>query len=115
VVADVGRFIAVIDSGNQDRFWEMLSARSIGQIDRGELAARDTIWSAARATLGDIRNRHISVLGGSPDSVALLIEGLRLIDSQRVADPVIVHLLRENGRWKIMYPGLIYPQHDKRK
>jgi hypothetical protein len=115
LVSDVGRFIAVIDSGDQETFWKMLAQRSRRQIDRGELAPKEEVWSAARQTLGDIQSRRISIIGGTQDSVALLVEGLRNIDSERIADPVIIHLLREDGSWKVMYPGLLYPMHHLRR
>ncbi len=84
-------------------------------IDQGRLGSRDKIWAAARTTLGDIEERKITVIGGSRDSVALRIDGRRLIDGRREDDPIIIHLLREGSAWKVMYPGLLYPEHDLRK
>ncbi|MEO8272299.1 MAG: hypothetical protein ABI557_21505, partial [Aureliella sp.] len=73
------------------------------------------IWKGALETLGNIDNRRVRVIGGTRDSAALLIEGLRLIDSERVDDPIVVQLLREDGHWKVMYPGLLYPKHYLRR
>jgi hypothetical protein len=111
----VQRFITAIDSSDSDLFWRSLSERSMVQIDRGQLGSRDDIWSSAQQTLGDIENRRITVIGGRTDSVALRIDGMRLIDSVRENDPIIIHLLREQGDWKVMYPGLLYPQHHLRR
>jgi hypothetical protein len=115
LVQGVQRFITAIDSGGRDMFWSSLSERSTRQIDRGQLGPRDEIWNAARQTLGNIEKRRITVIGGSPDSVALRIDGLRLIDSIRQEDPIIIHVLHEKGDWKVMYPGLLYPMHHLRK
>lgn len=115
LVQGVQRFITAIDSNDSEMFWQSLSQRSLAMADRGGLATRDEIWTAARQTLGNIERRRITVIGGRADSVALRIDGLRMIDSMRVDDPVIVHLLREQGDWKVMYPGLLYPQHHLRK
>jgi hypothetical protein len=115
LIRGAGQFIRVIDSGNQDAFWGMLAERSHNLIERDRLTTADDVWKTARQTLGDIQDRRISVIGGTRDSASLLVEGLRLIDSERVADPVIVHMLREGGAWKVMYPGLLYPQHHLRK
>jgi hypothetical protein len=89
----------------------MLAERSHNLIERDRLTTADDVWKTARQTLGDIQNRRITFIGGTRDSASLLVEGLRLVDSERVADPVIVHMLREGGAWKVMYPGLLYPQH----
>jgi len=107
----VQQFITAIDSGDQAKFWSSLSRRSMGWIDKGELGPKQEIWTAARETLGDIKSRRITVLGGTADSVALQIDGMRMIDGARQSDPVIIELLREEGEWKVMYPGLLYPQH----
>jgi hypothetical protein len=111
LVKGVQGFVTAIDSNNQELFWGSLSRRSIGMIDGGKLAPRADVWNAARQTLGDIQNRRITVVGGSRDSVALKIEGLRLVDGVREDDPVIIHLLHEGTEWKVMYPGLLYPGH----
>lgn len=108
-------FVDAIDSGREQQFWGSLSKRSARMIDQGRLGTRDRIWAAARATLGDIEERKITVIGGSRDSVALRIDGRRMIDGRREDDPIIIHLLREGRGWKIMYPGLLYPEHDLRK
>lgn len=115
LVEGVQRFITAIDSNNKDQFWSSLSQRSLNMADRGGIATRDEIWSTARQTLADIENRRITVIGGRTDSVALRIDGLRLIDSVREDDPIIIHLLREENAWKVMYPGLLYPRHHLRK
>jgi hypothetical protein len=115
LVKGVQEFVTAIDSNNQEQFWGSLSKRSIRWIDDGKLAPRAEIWSAARQTLGDIENRRITVIGGTRDSVALKIEGLRMIDNVREDDPVIIHLLREEGAWKVMYPGLLYPKGHLRR
>ncbi len=107
----VQTFITAIDSGDQAKFWSSLSRRSMGWIDKGELGPKQEIWTAARETLGDIRDRRITVLGGTADSVALQIDGMRMIDGVRQSDPIIIELLREESQWKVMYPGLLYPQH----
>lgn len=108
-------FVDAIDSGHEEQFWGSLSKRSTRLIDQGKLGSRDKIWAAARTTLGDIEERKITVIGGSRDSVALRVDGRRMIDGQREDDPIIIHLLREGRDWKIMYPGLLYPEHDLRK
>jgi len=115
LIQGVQHFIAAIDSTDSEMFWHSLSERSLTQIDRGHLGSRDEVWTTARQTLGDIENRRITVIGGRTDSVALRIDGLRLIDSVRENDPIIIHLLRERGGWKVMYPGLLYPQHHLRR
>ncbi len=115
LVQGMQRFITAIDSGDREKFWNSLSERSLRQIEKGGAGSRDEIWSTARQTLGDIQNRRITVIGGTSDSVALLIDGLRMIDSSRQSDPVIVHLLHERDDWKVMYPGLLYPTHHLRK
>lgn len=115
LVQGMQRFITAIDSGDREKFWNSLSERSLRQIEKGEFGPRDQIWSTVRQTLGDIQNRRITVIGGTSDSVALQIDGLRMIDSSRQNDPVIVHLLHERGDWKVMYPGLLYPMHHLRK
>jgi hypothetical protein len=111
LVEGVQEFVTAIDSNNESRFWGSLSRRSLTWIDEGKLASRAEIWKAARQTLADIENRRITVIGGSRDSVALKIEGMRLVDGARENDPVIIHLLREQGQWRVMYPGLLYPMH----
>lgn len=115
LVEGVQRFITAIDSNNRELFWSSLSKRSLNMADRAGIATRDEIWSTARQTLADIENRRITVIGGRADSVALRIDGLRLIDSVRENDPIIIHLLREQDTWKVMYPGLLYPGHHMRK
>jgi hypothetical protein len=115
LVQGVQAFITAIDSNDQAKFWRSLSRRSMGWIEKGELGSKQEIWSAARETLGDIRDRHITVIGGSPDSVALQVDGLRMIDGARQSDPIIIDLLREGSEWKVMYPGLMYPQHHLMK
>lgn len=115
LVQGMQRFITAIDSGDREMFWNSLSERSLRQIQKEGAGSRDEVWSTARQTLGDIQNRRITVIGGTADSVALLIDGLRMIDSSRQNDPVIVHLLHERGDWKVMYPGLLYPAHHLRK
>lgn len=115
LVKGVQGFVTAIDSNNQSQFWGSLSARSMEMVDRSRLTTREEVWKAARETLGDIENRRITVIGGSRDSVSLRIEGLRMIDGVREDDPVIIHLLREGGAWKVMYPGLLYPQHHLRR
>lgn len=112
LVAGVRSFINAIDSNDQELFWRSIATRSIQQIERGQLgASREEVWTAARQTLGDIQDRRITVIGGSRDSVALQIDGLRLIDSVRTNSPIIVHLLLEKNVWKVMYPGLLYPKN----
>jgi hypothetical protein len=111
LVNGVQEFVTAIDSNNEERFWSSLSSRSLKWIDQGKLASRDEVWKAARQTLADIENRRITVIGGSRDSVALEIEGMRMIDGSRENDPIIIHLLREKGAWRVMYPGLLYPMH----
>ncbi|MBS1911675.1 MAG: hypothetical protein JST22_06800 [Bacteroidetes bacterium] len=115
LVNGVQQFVTAIDSNNQAAFWLSLSRRSLRLIDGGHLASRDQIWKDARETLSDIRDRHITVIGGSRDSVALQIDGKRLIDGERESDPIIIQLLREQNQWKVVYPGLLYPEHDLRK
>ncbi len=115
LVQGMQRFITAIDSGDREMFWSALSERSLSRIGKGQLGTREEIWTAARQTLGDIEDRRITVIGGSHDSVALRIDGRRLIDSMREEDPIIVHLLREHNIWKVMYPGLLYPMHHLRK
>lgn len=115
LVAGVQSFVAAIDSNNQNAFWGSISSRSIRMIEQGLPASRDQVWNAARTTLSDIRNRRVMVIGGSRDSVALRIEGERMIDGVRENDPVVISLLRERGAWKVLYPGLQYPLHDLRK
>lgn len=115
LVQGVQGFVSAIDSNNQTQFWSSLSARSMELIDRSKLASREEVWKAARETLADIENRRITVVGGNRDSVSLKIEGLRMIDGVREEDPIIIHLLREKGAWKVMYPGLLYPLHDRRR
>ncbi|HVZ39383.1 MAG TPA: hypothetical protein VHI13_08910 [Candidatus Kapabacteria bacterium] len=115
LVSGVQQFVTAIDSNNQTAFWHSLSRRSIRLIDGGHLASHDQIWKDARETLSDIRERRITVIGGSRDSVALQIDGKRLIDGERESDPIIIQLLREQNQWKVVYPGLLYPEHDLRK
>lgn len=115
LVTGVQSFVTAIDSNNQKAFWGSLSARSLRMIDHDRLASRDQIWKDARETLSDIQNRRITVIGGSRDSVALRIDGKRLIEGERENDPIIIQLLREQRQWKVVYPGLLYPEHDLRK
>lgn len=115
LVSGVQQFVTAIDSNNQTAFWHSLSRRSLRLIDGGQLASHDQIWKDARETLSDIRERRITVIGGSRDSVALQIDGKRLIDGERESDPIIIQLLREQNQWKVVYPGLLYPEHDLRK
>ncbi|MDB5034605.1 MAG: hypothetical protein JWQ98_1846 [Chlorobi bacterium] len=115
LVEGVRSFVGAIDSGNERQFWGSLSGRSRSMVDGGGLGPRSEIWENAKATLADIRNRKITVVGGTADSVALRIDGERLVDGVRENDPVIIGLLREKGDWKVMYPGLMYPEHHLRR
>ncbi len=111
----MGTFVSAIDSGNQAAFWRSISSRSLALVERERLATREQVWRAAQASLADIQNRRITVVGGSRDSVALRIDGLRLVDGAREDDPILIHMRREAGAWKVDYPGLQYPMHDLRK
>lgn len=111
LVDGVGRFMRSIDSNDRSAFFASLSSRSKAMMASDRTITEDRLWEGARATLGDIQNRRIEVVGGSRDSVALEITGKRMVDGQRVDDPVVIQLLRESGSWKVMYPGLLYPGH----
>ena len=109
----VRQFLAAIDRGDEDSFRGMLSSRSQSHIT--EFGAQREIWSVANESLGDIDDLQVRVLGGNRDSVALLMQGERMVEGDTTDEALIISLLREGGEWKIMYPGLQHPRSDQRK
>jgi hypothetical protein len=104
VLDAVNRFFGTIDAGDAERFRGMLSARSLDVL--ASMEAEKAALPIAREALGSIRDRRLRFLGGTADSVALLLSGNRTEADSVVREDLIVSLLRENGTWKIMYPGV---------
>ncbi len=113
VVGQVEGFLSTIKRGDRDAFMSKLSRRSKGVLS--DLHATDEVWGVAVDAFDDIGHRKISVIGGSADSVATLISGERTVEGEETSDPVIMSLLREDGDWKVMYPGLLYPSNHLKR
>jgi hypothetical protein len=121
LVDSVRMFVDAVASNRSERFWEMLSARSREAVGTQSGGTREQVWDAARETLGSLKSPSVRFVGGTVDSVSLMIgrKSTEVIDSlnnevETFDDPVIIHFLRENGRWKAIYPGLLYPERDLR-
>lgn len=106
-------FLSAIHNGDETAFRGMLSSRSTRHIQ--EFNAQREIWTVASDALGTIDGLRLRVLGGSRDSVALLIRGQRVVEGDTTAEPLIISLLREEREWKVMYPGLQYPEGHLRR
>lgn len=108
------RFIEAIGSGDSARFFDMLSARSQASLGTPDGGTRSEVWSAARATLKDLRRPQLSIAGGTNDSIAVLIKRNRAASAGRSFDDpgeqVVLHWVREADGWKAIYPGLSYPE-----
>jgi hypothetical protein len=113
VIGNVNQFLGTIEHKDRAAFMAMLSDRSLHQLN--DFHATEEIWGIATDALGDIRHRQISVIGGTRDSVALMIRGERTVEGEETDDPIVMNLLRENGSWKVMYPGLLYPNNHLKR
>jgi hypothetical protein len=120
LVDSARKVMAAVATGRKDRFWEMLSTRSLEAVGTESGGTRDEIWDAARETLGGLDHPRVKFIGGTTDSVSLIISRTSYVkvdslETDTIEDPVIIHFLRERGTWKAIYPGLIYPEHDRRR
>ena len=120
LVDSVRAFMSAVESGRKDRFWEMLSARSMEAAGTESGGTREEIWDAARETLGGLGHTQIRFIGGTADSVSLIVsrttyQRVDSLETDTLEDPVIIHFLRERGAWKAIYPGLLYPERERRK
>lgn len=113
MVGHVEQFLSTIHKGDRTTFAAMLSERSRKTLS--DLHASDEIWGIATDALGSIQHQQISVIGGSRDSVALLIRGERKVEGEETNDPIVMSLLHEEGAWKVMYPGLQYPNNHLKR
>jgi hypothetical protein len=116
LVDSVSRFIGSIDGGDETRFWGMIAERSRRFVGTPSGGTREEIWKAAQETLGNLGRPAIRFVGGTRDSVSLLVSRIsyQRVDSlttDTLDDPVIIHFVREDGGWKAIYPGLLYPEH----
>jgi hypothetical protein len=107
VLETMQSFFESIERGNEAQFHRMLSARSAKYLE--ELQAQGEIWDVARQSIGAIDNRKVSIVGGTRDSVALLVRDSTKGEPDSTSTDRIIITLREGGRWKIMYPGAINP------
>lgn len=110
LVRDVSTFLNAIEQNDSAAFMASLSRRTRAMIEFDSSITAARIWNGARNTIGAIKGRKITLLGGRLDSVALRIEGTRIVDGVATGDPVEIDLLRERGQWRVAYPGLHYPQ-----
>lgn len=112
---DLRTFLVAIEENDRTAFIQSLSQQTSDWIASDPSVTMDRVWEGARNTLGAIAERRITVVGGSGDSVAIRIDGVRTVDGEVTRDPVIVDLLRERNVWKVSYPGLHYPmEHNQR-
>lgn len=109
LVRDVSTFLDAIERNDSAAFISSLSRRTRAMIAADSSITEGRVWEGARNTIGTIRNRKVTLLGGRNDSVALRIEGKRSVDGVETTDPVDIDLLREGGKWRVAYPGLHYP------
>lgn len=98
----------------------MISDRSLRDVGTESGGTREQIWDAARETLTKIDRPTIRFIGGTNDSVSLIVsrttyEKIDSVRTDTLEDPVIIHFLREEGAWKAIYPGLLYPERDRRR
>lgn len=115
LVRDLRAFLVAIEENDRTAFIQSLSQQTSDWIASDPSVTMDRVWEGARNTLGAIAERRITVVGGSGDSVAIRIDGVRTVDGEVTRDPVIVDLFRERNGWKVSYPGLHYPmEHNQR-
>jgi hypothetical protein len=101
-------FLSAIETGDERTFGHMLSMRSRNFIK--DIDATREIFAVAQDALGSVRGRSLTLLGGTPDSVALLLRGRRVDVADTAEEELILILLREKDEWKLMYPGLLRPR-----
>lgn len=103
VTGALGDFFTTISSGTEAELKGRLSARSLELLR--SMNAESEVWPIAREALGSIRDRRLQFIGGTPDSAALLVTGVRAFNDTLLPAAIILSVLREDGVWKIMYPG----------
>jgi hypothetical protein len=103
VLATLGTFFTTVETGSEEQFKRQLAARSLELLKAYD--AESSVWPIAKEALGSLGNRRIRFLGGVPDSAALLVSGERTTGDTALPGAIVLSVLRENGEWKVMYPG----------
>jgi hypothetical protein len=103
VLSTLDGFFTTISGGSEREFRSRLSTRSIEFLKTYD--PDGSVWAIAKEALGTLGNRRTEFLGGRPDSAAVLVSGARAGGDTAMPGAIILSVLRENGEWKVMYPG----------